>query len=250
MSQKRPKFRPLGVEMSFQTRQLCGHASGSSIQGAGSPSARRSRTHGDAQRRPPPPAQRARPPTPRTQLQLQRPPASQAAHPQPAPDCVWLVHTHTHSHTVAPARGGRAAPGTAARPHGTRTARAAAAAARGFPARPRYDPAPHNTSRDTRTGPHRPHRVACTPLGPRLCILSHSRPHTFATPLPARCTLPQPSPPYWRSYWRSQGHPSWEGGGLTYGRPIRRAPHGRCATRQCSSTSSSCPWRSPASQRG
>ena len=55
---------------------------------------------------------------------------------------------------------------------------------------------------------------------------------TPAPPLPERCTLPPRVC-------------------LTYDRPIRRASHGRCSpTRQRSSTSSSCPWRSPASQQG
>jgi len=204
--------------MSFQTRQLCAPAE-AELQGAPlalSPAGDHAHTamRSDGHRRLR--SARTPPPLAPSSSSSGRPPRKLLTRSLRRTVCGWYTHTHTHTHTQWPLLvAGERRRGTAARPHGTRTARAAAAAARGFPARPRYDPAPHNTSRDTRTDPHRPHRVAWPAhLGPRLCILSHSRPHTlFATPLPARCTLPQPSPPYWRSYWRSQGHPSWGGGG-------------------------------------
>ena len=81
--------------------------------------------HGDAQRRRPPPAQRV-PPPPLAPSSSGRPPHK--LHTHSLRRAVW--HTHTRALLVAVS-----GTGTVARPHGTRTARSAAAAVRGFPSR-------------------------------------------------------------------------------------------------------------------
>ena len=82
-----------------------------------------------SRQRPPPAERRAGHPAPAS---------SQAAHPTA---CAGLCGAHTHTQRGGATRGGRAAPGTATRPHGTQFLRSGRTG--GVPARPR-PPTAHN----------------------------------------------------------------------------------------------------------
>ena len=119
-----------------------------------------------SRQRPPPAERRAGHPAPAS---------SQAAHPTA---CAGLCGAHTHTQRGGATRGGRAAPGTATRPHGTQFLRSGRTG--GVPARPRpptahncmAHPVPHTTRQ---RHPRRPHRVACT-IGPSpLGTAAHAR---------------------------------------------------------------------------
>jgi hypothetical protein len=118
--------------------------------------------------------------------------------PQPAPGCV--AHTHTHRGGGA-TRGGRAAPGTATRPHGTQFLRSGRTG--GVPARPRpptahncmAHPVPHTTRQrhPRRPAPRGLHNWAFAP-GHRCPRTDQPRSSGYASHGSSAARAPKPAP--------------------------------------------------------